>query len=773
MSSEVKEGEADEVSRLQREVEKLRKINRVLMDRVERNTDWQGNGFSMFQAAIVLEGRVEERSIQLEAALRQLEAVNQGLSSAKEQAETAQRRLREAIESISEGFALFDADDRLALWNNNFVDLMSALGQGAALGTPFAQVIYVAVSRGTVRDAMGREEEWIAERIAHHRRPDRPFVYRRTDGRWLQVNERRTHDGGTVAIYTDITEIKQAEKQLRQRELAKKSELLLATLESLSQGVAVFDRDLRLAAWNQRYLDLHHFKPGFASIGTHYADFLRLDAGLDKGDSQDNEDEITLSVASARDNLPRSFEHILSDGRVVEVASNTMPDGGLVNTYSDITERKRADLLLRDSERRLQAAALKLQRSNESLERRVKLRTAELSAVNEALHEAKVVAEQANVSKTKFLAAASHDLHQPLNAARLFAAALGEREDLDKSQRDLVLGIDNSLEAINALLRALFDISKLDAGVMSVEVVDGTIGPLLEQLWREYMPQTREIGLDMRVVSCGLAVRSDPRLLARILRNFLSNALRYTEQGRILLGCRRLGNALRIEVWDTGLGIASDRISEIFQEFHQISTPGRLRDKGLSLGLGLSIVERIAQLLHHPITVRSELGRGSCFAVEVPIAPSCPGSKMIDNMPNPVETKGSLTGLNVMVFDDDPAGLEAITALLSAWGCRVTSLGSGAALEDWLSTSLSSSNIPDMIISDYHLGDGDNGLGLVARLRGRLGSDVPAFIVSSDQDPVLRATIKAHGLSCLNKPLAPPKMRSLMTHLLSRYRASR
>ncbi len=748
------ETEAEDVERLRREIAKLRKINAVLMERVERSTDWQGNAFSMFQAAIVLEGRVEERSIQLETALRQVEAANSDLSTARDQAETARRRLREAIDSISEGFALFDADDRLALWNDNFVDLMAALGQEVAAGTRFAQVIHAAVARGTVRDAAGREGDWVAERIAHHHHPDRPFVYRLADGRWVQVNERRTHDGGTVAIYTDITDIKRAEEQRREQELAKKSELLQATLESLNQGVAVFDRDQRLAAWNQRYFALHGFPLHLARVGTPYADFLRHLG--------------TRAADAVRGMLPRSFEHALPNGRTLEVASNPMPDGGLVNTYSDITERKRADMLLRDSERRLKAAALRLQRANESLESRVAERTAELRAVNAALTEAKVAAEQANVSKTKFLAATSHDLHQPLNAARLFAAALAERDDLGEAERDLIVGIDNSLEAIDALLRALFEISKLDAGVMTAEVVNGPVGPLLHQLAREYQPQAREAGLQLRVVPCSLMVQSDMRLLARILRNFLSNALRYTEAGRILLGCRRRGASLVIEVWDTGCGIPAAKLPEVFQEFQQIGLPGRRRDKGM--GLGLAIVERIARLLHHPIHVRSEFGCGSCFAVEVPVAAGICDDESAAQPVAVAEVKGSLAGLDVVAIDDDPAGLEAIAALLSAWGCRVTSLRSGRDLGAWLDAAPAR---PALVVADYHLGDGTDGLGLVGRLRQRFGADLPAFIVTSDRDPALRATIRALGLASLNKPLAPAKLRALMTHLLGSSRATR
>ncbi|KIL99507.1 Sensory box histidine kinase/response regulator [Paramagnetospirillum magnetotacticum MS-1] len=752
--------EAAELARLRTENEKLRKINKVLMDRVERATDWQGNAFSLFQASIVLEGRVEERTIQLEAALRQLESVNADLSRAKETAEKAQQRLRDAIETVPEGFALFDSDDRLVLWNSNYVGLLKVLGQNVRVGTPFAEVIHTAVANGAIRDAIGREEEWAAERIAYHHHPGRSYIYRLNDGRWVQVNERRTQEGGTVSLYTDITEIKEMEEKRRERELAEKSVLLQATLESLTQGVAVFDRSLRLVAWNQRYIDLHRFPDGLVHEGTHYSEVLRINAERGEYGPGDPLDYVAGRIAAALTNLPRAFERQLSDGRIVDVASNRMPDGGFVNTYSEITERKLADIRLRDSEHRLKIAARELQQANESLERRVDQRTAELSAANQALHLAKISAELANASKTKFLAAASHDLHQPLNAARLFVAALAEHDGMDRNNRDLVSSIDNALEAIDGLLRALFDISKLDAGVMTADFADFEVAPLLDQLRKEYLPQARDNGIDLRVMPCRAAIRSDPRLLARILRNFLSNALRYTEKGRILLGCKRSGNRLLIGVWDSGIGVPEEKLAEIFQEFQQVALPGRRREKGM--GLGLAIVERISRLLDHPITVHSRLGVGSSFSISVPVAERATMEALPSQVATMAADRDALGGLSVLAIDDDPSGLEAITALLSAWKCRVTPIRSRADLQIWLAADQPA---PQLVIADYHLGDGSNGVMLIGELRVRFGNGLPAFVVTSDRTPALRASLKELGLSMLPKPVQPARLRALISHL--------
>lgn len=745
---------SDELERLKAENLKLRKINKVLMDRVERSTDWQGNAFSLFQAAIVLEGRVEERTTQLETALRQLEIVNADLSRAKELAETAQSRLREAVESISEGFALFDATDRLVLWNSNYVGLIKMLGQNVRVGMPFAEIIHTAVASGTIPDALGREADWIASRLTYHGNPRRSFIYSLADGRWVQVNERRTQDGGMVSLYTDITDIKTTEEQRRERELAERSLLLQGMMESLSQGVAVFDSALTLAVWNQRYIDLHNFPEGLIREGTPYAEVITRNARRGEYGPGDPEELVRQRLERALTRLPRSVERQLSDGRIMEVSSTRMPDGGFVSTYSDITERKLADRKLRDSEQRLQAAAHELTLVNEYLERRVEQRTAELFAANRAL-------EQANLSKTKFLAAASHDLHQPLNAARLFVAALAEQEGLEGTTRELVGSIDSALEAIDGLLRALFDISKLDAGVMTAEMADFEIGSLLGQLAREFKPQAREVGLDLIVVPCLVAVRTDPRLLARVLRNFLSNAIRYTERGRVLLGCRRRGGELEIAVWDTGIGIPEDKLADVFQEFQQVAQPGRRREKGM--GLGLAIVERITRLLGHPVLVCSRPGRGSCFSIRVPVT-RCATTTVTQRHQETVP-RDTLSGLSVLAIDDDPSGLDAITALLRAWRCTVQPVGSGAELDQRLAQGMTK---PDMVVVDYHLGDGGNGEVLIAKLRRLFGADLPAFVVTSDRTPDLRARLKEQGLPMLSKPLQPARLRALMSHLSKR-----
>lgn len=401
------------------------------------------------------------------------------------------------------------------------------------------------------------------------------------------------------------------------------------------------------------------------------------------------------------------------------------------------------------------------------LEGQVAERTQALRAANEALILAKDQAEQANVSKTKFLAAASHDLMQPLNAAKLFTAALSERGELGEKGTALAVGVTSALDSIDGLLHTLFEMSKLDAGVMVPEIASVAVGPLLVQLEREYRPQIEKAGLELHVAPCSATVRSDARLLTRVLWNFLSNAIRYTEQGRILLGCRRHGATLRIEVWDTGLGIPQDRLDEIFQEFKQVGAPGKGRDKGL--GLGLAIVHRMARLLGHPLEVHSRLGKGSSFAIHLPLDDGKTPVVLPVSPSEPPNASVSLNGLKVAAIDDDKGGLRALTELLSAWKCEVTAMRSSTEVGNWLALW---QEPPDIIVADYHLSDTENGWSIIQRIRASYGRPIPALVVSSNRTPELRAHLKKNGVLLVNKPIAPAKLRAAMSHLVGQYQAS-
>ena len=426
-------------------------------------------------------------------------------------------------------------------------------------------------------------------------------------------------------------------------------------------------------------------------------------------------------------------------------------------------------VLIRDiTERRRTAEAL--HQAYQHLEQRVAQRTSELTALNDQLlkeiderrrmetrlREAKLEAEQANLSKPKVLAAVSHDLLQPLNAARLFTSAL-----LERPSEQLVRNVSNSLEDVENLLGTLVDISKLDAGVIKADIAPFALSELLDNLAAEYTELARSEGLELHFVGCSALVRSDIQLLARILRNLLSNAIRYTYKGRVVLGCRRQHQRLSIQVWDSGMGIAEERLEEIFQEFKRGDVQRPDQDRGL--GLGLAIVEKIAGILGHRISVKSWPGQGSMFSVEVPLSATAPKSLPMLAMSEPMLER--LQGARVWVLDNDAAICAGMRTLLEGWGCRVIT----ALSEQDLARQVDNYHAEaDLLIADYHLDDDQNGVDAVARINARRASAIPALMITANYSNELKQQIRELGHTLMHKPVRPMKLKTAMSHLLGR-----
>ncbi|CRM69729.1 PAS domain-containing hybrid sensor histidine kinase/response regulator [Pseudomonas sp. 8 R 14] len=426
-------------------------------------------------------------------------------------------------------------------------------------------------------------------------------------------------------------------------------------------------------------------------------------------------------------------------------------------------------VLIRDiTERRRTAEAL--HQAYQHLEQRVAQRTSELTALNDQLlqeiderrrmearlREAKLEAEQANLSKTKFLAAVSHDLLQPLNAARLFTSAL-----LERPSETLVRNVSNSLEDVENLLGTLVDISKLDAGVIKADIAPFALSELLDNLAAEYTELARSEGLELHFVGCSALVRSDIQLLARILRNLLSNAIRYTYKGRVVLGCRRQHQRLSIQVWDSGMGIAEERLEEIFQEFKRGDVQRPDQDRGL--GLGLAIVEKIAGILGHRVSVKSWPGKGSMFSVEVPLSATAPKSLPMLAMSEPMLER--LQGARVWVLDNDAAICAGMRTLLEGWGCQVIT----ALSEQDLARQVDNYHAEaDLLIADYHLDDDQNGVDAVARINGRRGRAIPALMITANYSNELKLQIRELGHTLMHKPVRPMKLKTAMSHLLGK-----
>jgi signal transduction histidine kinase/Na+/proline symporter/CheY-like chemotaxis protein len=493
--------------------------------------------------------------------------------------------------------------------------------------------------------------------------------------------------------------------------------LLAATLENIDPGVSVIDRNLRLIAWNSRYLDLFNYPPGVVRVGAPVSELIRFNAERGDCGPGEVEDHVARRIDHMRQGHPHSFERLRPDGRVLKTVGGPMPDGGYVMCFTDITAEAEA----RDA----------LVRARAELENRVVERTAELSEANEKL--ASAIAD-----KTRFLAAASHDLLQPLHAARLFSAAL-QREVPDHAQQ--MLGrVDSSIAAANDLLRALLDISKLDAGGIVPHPTLFPVRRMLEELIESFEPLAAERGLTLRLGAGDALVEADRTLLRSIVQNFMSNAVRYTDKGGILVGVRRRGDKVRIEVFDTGPGIPPGKQRVIFREFERLGTNGEA-----GIGLGLAIVERTAPLVHGTVHLRSRPGRGSCFAVQLPLAT---GQVIVPELP--VERITRAGGLRVLIVDDDLAICDAMASLLASRGHESVAMQS----------PLDALDLPgdfDVALVDFTLGDTMDGIDLADRLQAHRPA-LRIALITADQSAGMRSRAAARCLPILPKPLAPNEL---------------
>lgn len=853
---------ATQLLALQQENSKLRRINAALVERVESGTSQNSDAYAAFRHSVVLAEQVRERTDALNQTMADLQKSNILLSGARQTAEVAHQHLIDAIESISEGFVLFDKEQRIVLFNRHFKNFWDKSAYRIDVGTCLHEVKTFIEDTGLIveKQRSGRQR----------------ILYRLRTGRWLQVTERPTQEGGLVILYTDITELKHSEAQRREQALAQKTRLLQKTVDNLSQGVAMVSAEGVLELWNHRFLELCDLQPIEANCF-----FVEVMAVSDTA-------VLTPQSVDERGQPLLQKEQRLADGRVVEIRTHPLPGGGFVNTFTDMTERYQHVQALRKSEQwirlitdhvpamiayvnqdfvyeftnkvyeewyrwprnsilghslreahsdehflRLQPYIIRalngesltfdvaessvlgktrfmqrsyvpnrqsngditgifvlvrditerrqtaeaLHQAYQNLEGRVRERTAELTQLNTQLvseidvrkqaevHllDAKREAEEANLSKTKFLAAVSHDLLQPLNAARLFTGSLAEHPQAANCLT-LVRNISNSLDDVENLLGTLVDISKLDAGVIKADVSAFAINELLDNLAVEHQQLAKSVGLTLDFVPSSVLIKSDIHLLARILRNFLSNAIRYTESGRVLLGCRRHAGYVSIEVWDTGIGVPDDKKEEIFQEFKRGDGQHLKQDRGL--GLGLAIVDKITRILGHRVRVSSQPGKGSVFAVEVPLA----HANELQRQPEvevPSYGLDRLNGARVWVLDNDMAICMAMRTLLEGWGCLVST---GLSEDDLVEQVGSFQAAADLLVVDYHLDNEVNGVDVVVNINQQRKKPIPTLMITANYSNELKQQMRALGHTLMHKPVKPMRLKTAMNHLLDNER---
>ncbi|PDT18464.1 hybrid sensor histidine kinase/response regulator [Rhizobium sp. J15] len=521
-------------------------------------------------------------------------------------------------------------------------------------------------------------------------------------------------------------------------------DMLQTALSQMDQGIAVFDSSNRLTIWNRRFRQLLDLPENAGQVGFPLSDIVKMLS--ERGDIAPGDLSQTVRHFLT---LDKPFSLVLGGGeRIIEVRSNAMPDKGIVATFTDITQRVNADQALKQA--------------NETLEQRVAERTAELTRVNRELAEARAAADEANIGKTRFFAAAGHDILQPLNAARLYSSALVERM-AQSDNSPIVRNIDSALESVETILGAVLDISRLDTGAMRPRLASVALSDLLERIETDFAPIAREKRLKLVVMPTSLRVRSDPNLLRRLVQNLVSNAIKYTVTGKVLVGARRRGSQVIIQVIDSGIGIPPSKFRTVFKEFARLDEGAKTAS---GLGLGLSIVDRIARVLNHPVELQSTHGKGTQFRISMPLDVSRPAEAAAAIAP--ADRPGQpLKGLKILCIDNEPKILEGMRLLISGWGCEVEALNS---LAEAMAFDLRGPP-PDLVIADYHLGDG-TGMAAILHLRQQFGADIPALLVTADRTLEVRGEAERHGIAVQHKPVRPAALRAYITQISGLKRAA-
>ncbi|WP_375411763.1 NahK/ErcS family hybrid sensor histidine kinase/response regulator [uncultured Bradyrhizobium sp.] len=515
-------------------------------------------------------------------------------------------------------------------------------------------------------------------------------------------------------------------------------EMLQTALNHVRQGIAVFNPDLQLICSNRQFGEILGLPSHLVQIGIPLREILEFLGAISPSAFGDNDALMEMRLTAYTTEGEPYLERLPDRHMVIEVRANRMPGGGLVITFSDVTPSFEA--------------AEALERANATLEKRVRDRTEELTRLNSELALAKSAAEDASISKTRFLAAASHDILQPLNAARLYVTSLVERQNGGEDSR-LVENIDDSLEAIEEILGALLDISRLDAGVMKPSITSFRIGDLMRSLEIEFAPVARAKGLRLTFVPSSLPVESDRLLLRRLLQNLISNAIKYTPHGRVLIGCRRHGASLQIGVYDTGVGVPILKRGEIFKEFHRLEQGARI---ARGLGLGLSIVERLARVLNHGIALDANVGGGSFFSVTVPVAKTITFTSTVTSA-TPL-SKAPMSGTLIVCIENDLAILDGMRTLLTAWDAKVIAVSDPEAAIAAIEAA--GERVTGLLV-DYHL-DRGNGVAAIRDIRHRFGESIPAILVTADRSPNVRLAARQENIAVLNKPVKPASLRALL-----------
>ncbi|QBG34825.1 hybrid sensor histidine kinase/response regulator [Litorilituus sediminis] len=538
--------------------------------------------------------------------------------------------------------------------------------------------------------------------------------------------------------------------------------VLQSAIENASEGISVIDGDLKLVAWNKQYLDIFNYPENYIYIGCPISQLIRFNLSQQAYYVPDIDQQVEKRIQFIKQGSRHSSERKLKNGRTIHIEGNPIPGGGFVMIFSDITTYKQTEQVLKDEnidlESRVQARTSQLEQANK-----------ELALANKELAEARKKAEQAHLKKSQYLKACSHDLLQPLSAARLFASAITLNPKIPAQEREHIKQIDTSLEIANNLLLDLNEIARIESGNIVPSIAPVSVKQLFSLLKTEFSALTEEYQVEFRCKSRDLYIKTDASLLLRIIQNFLSNAFRYAAKGRVLLGCRRQGDFVAIQVLDNGPGIPKEKQQTVFEQFTQLNTGATIGHKGL--GLGLNIAKSLATLLKHTITLSSQENYGSTFSIRVPIC-----QKQYQETTSASNTHLTLQGVGVLCVDNEPDILTGMQQLLSAWQCKVYTASSiseakarYAKYEDHI----------DILLVDYQLEDNsakpstttnqeNNGIGLIKALRQFSNYPLPAILITATTDEAVIIEAKQADIGYLRKIIKPLALRSLMSALMTK-----
>ena len=637
----------------------------------------------------------------------------------RQRAARAETRLKTAIESLGDAFVLFDADDRLVMCNARYIEYHPKSADLIRPGARFESIIRGGAERGEYADAVGREEAWIAERIAAHRTSNSLTEQRVADGRWLRIIERRTADGGTVGFRVDITALKQAQERLEAS-----MHMLERTVEHIPMGVSVMNADLEIVAYNPEFMNVLGFPPEHFKHGDPLQKFLRYNAERGEYGPGDADEQVASRVELARGFRAHRFERTRGDGMTLEVHGNPLPGGGFVTLYTDITDRKGFEL---------------------------------------KLIEAREHAESAARTKSEFLATMSHEIRTPMNGVLGLAELLLDTQ-LNAEQRDQMETLHRSARSLLYILNDILDLSKMEAGKLDLELISFDLVHAVEDVAGLWAPKAAEKRLELavRIASdCPRHLIGDPGRIRQVLGNFLGNAVKFTGQGHVVVDVRcethnDAGVRLRIAVQDTGIGLSPEATAKLFQPFTQADASTTRRYGGT--GLGLTICKRLVELMGGEMGLQSTSGEGSefSFALTLPIADA------------PAEiTPAELRGVRVLIVDDHPVNRMVLDAQLQGFGMRVATAENAVQALTKARDAADSGDPFRIAVLDQCMPDTD-GIELARRMHAEHADATPRLVLLTSAGRKGDGSL-ARGAGFggyLNKPARRDQLRDLLAAVL-------